>query len=100
MSSNAGYYVFPSVRTGVYTLTISSTGFKTTVSSGITVTIGAATAHNFVLQVGAASETVSIDATALALETESSDVAEAIQPEQVDRTSSGSRDISTFIFDT
>ena len=35
VSSNAGYYVFPSVRTGVYTLTISSTGFKTTISSGV-----------------------------------------------------------------
>jgi hypothetical protein len=84
VSSNAGYYVFPSVRTGVYKLTISSTGFKTTVSTGITVTIGAAAAYNVALQVGATTETVSIDATALTLETESSDVASAIQPEQVE----------------
>jgi len=84
VSSKAGYYVFPSVRTGVYKLTITSTGFKTTVSSGITVSIGAAAARDFVLQVGSVTETVSITASALALETESSDVAEAIQPAQVE----------------
>jgi hypothetical protein len=84
VSSNAGYYVFPSVRTGVYTVTISSTGFKTTISTGITVSIGAAAARDFTLQVGATNETVSITASALALETESSDIGEAIQPEQVE----------------
>ena len=83
-SSTVGYYVFPSVRTGVYKLTISSSGFKTTVSSGITVTIGAAAAYNIALQVGTATETVAISATALMLDTESSDVASAIQPEQVE----------------
>jgi hypothetical protein len=84
VSSKAGYYVFPSVRTGTYKLTISSTGFKTTASSGITVSIGAATAHDFTLQVGVATETVSISASAQALETESSDVATSIQPAQVE----------------
>ena len=102
VSSNAGYYVLPSVRTGVYKLTISSTGFKTTVSTGITVTIGAAAARDFMLQVGATTETVAISASALGLETESSDVAEAIQPEQVENlplTISGSlRSLSTLTF--
>ncbi len=82
-STKTGYYVFPSVHTGVYKLTITSTGFKTTVSSGITVSIGGATAHDYMLQVGAISETVAVTASSLALETESSDVASAIQPEQV-----------------
>jgi hypothetical protein len=83
VSSKAGYYVFPSVRTGEYKLTIAGTGFKTTVSSGITVSIGAAAARDFTLQVGSINETVAVTASALALETESSDVATSIQPEQV-----------------
>jgi hypothetical protein len=82
-SSKAGYYVFPSVRTGVYKLTITSKGFKTTVSSGITVSIGVGAAQDFRLQVGAVSETVAITASALALETETSDVGTSIQSEQV-----------------
>jgi hypothetical protein len=84
VSSKAGYYVFPSVRTGIYKLTISSTGFKTTVSSGVTVSIGAASARDFALQLGSVNETVAVEATSLALETESSDVASSIQPEQVE----------------
>lgn len=84
VSSKAGYYVFPSVRTGEYKLTIASTGFKTTVSSGITVSIGAVAARDFSLQVGLISETVAVTASTLALETESSDVASSIQPEQVE----------------
>jgi hypothetical protein len=84
VSSKAGFYVFPSVRTGDYKVAISNSGFKTLVSTGITVSIGAASARNFVLQVGSVNETVAVEATALALETESSDVATSIQPEQVD----------------
>jgi hypothetical protein len=82
-TSKAGYYVFPSVRTGIYKLTVASTGFKTTVSSGITVSIGSAAANDFSLQVGAVSETVAITASSLALETETSDVGSSIQSEQV-----------------
>ena len=84
VSTKTGYYVFPSVHTGAYQLTIASSGFKTTVSSGITVSIGAATSYDFTLQVGSVSETVAVAATSLTLETESSDVATAIQPEQVE----------------
>src|ERR1700691_4483277 len=47
VSTKTGYYVFPSVHTGAYQLTIASSGFKTTVSSGITVSIGAATSYDF-----------------------------------------------------
>src|ERR1700678_427799 len=83
VSSSAGYYVFPSVRTGDYQLTIAAPGFKTTVTSGISVSIGAAAARDFSLQVGSLNETVAVTASALALETESSDVATSIQPEQV-----------------
>ena len=46
VSSSAGYYVFPSVRTGDYQLTIAAPGFKTTVTSGISVSIGAAAARD------------------------------------------------------
>jgi Carboxypeptidase regulatory-like domain len=101
-SSKTGYYVFPSVHTGNYRLTIASTGFKTTISTGITVSIGGATAHDLTLQVGATTETVAITSSALALETETSDVATSIQSQQVEdlplQVTGALRSLSTLTF--
>lgn len=83
VSSKTGYYVFPSVRTGVYTVTISAAGFKTGIFTNVTVSVGASSAHNFELHVGDVSESVSVSTASLTLETETSDVGTSIQPEQV-----------------
>ncbi len=83
LSSKTGYYVFPSVRTGVYTITLTAAGFKTGIVSGITVSVGTSSSHDFVLQLGQVAETVSVTSSALTLETATSEVGTSIQPEQV-----------------
>jgi hypothetical protein len=82
-SSKAGYYVFPSVRTGVYTITLTTPGFKTGIFNGITVSVGTSSSHDFLLQLGQVAETVSVSSSALSLETATSEVGASIQPEQV-----------------
>jgi hypothetical protein len=82
-SSKTGYYVFPSVRTGVYTITLTAPGFKTGIFSGITVSVGTSASHDFLLQLGQVAETVSVSSAALTLETATSEVGTSIQPEQV-----------------
>jgi hypothetical protein len=79
-SSKTGYYVFPSVRTGVYTITLTAPGFKTEILSGITVSVGTSSSHDFVLQLGQVAETVSVSSAALTLETATSEVGTSIQP--------------------
>ncbi|MGA8110788.1 MAG: TonB-dependent receptor, partial [Acidobacteriaceae bacterium] len=83
VSSSSGYYVFPSLRTGVYEVRVSSSGFRTAVYSGVIVSIGVRTAQDAALAVGSTSETVNVNAAALALETQSSEVDASITPEQV-----------------
>jgi hypothetical protein len=83
VSSNAGYYVLPSVRTGVYQIKVSAAGFKTEVLTGVIVAVGASSAHDFHLNVGSASESVGVTAGTESLETESSDVDVSVQPDQV-----------------
>ena len=83
VSSSAGYYVIPSLRTGVYEVKVSVQGFRTAVYSGVTVSIGVRTAQDAALTVGSATETVNVNASALALETQTSEVDDTISSVQV-----------------
>ena len=84
ISSDTGYYVFPSVRTGTYELRAEpSAGFKTAVYSGVVVTVASHVGRDIALVVGAVSETIDVKAEALTLETESSEVDASITKDQV-----------------
>ena len=84
VSSGTGYYVFPSVRTGTYELKAEpSSGFKTEVYSGVVVNVASHVGRDVVLAVGTVSETVSVTADAVSLETESSSIDDNITKEQV-----------------
>ncbi len=59
-TNGAGFYSFPSVQVGTYTVTISHPGFRTTKIDNVVVQVGQSVAANATLQVGAASETVTV----------------------------------------
>lgn len=84
VSSSTGYYVFPSVRTGKYDLTVVAPGFKTSISTGIVAAVSASTSLNVSLAVGGAAETISVNAGGYNLESDSTEIDESIQQEQVD----------------
>jgi Carboxypeptidase regulatory-like domain len=83
VSSATGYYVFPSVRSGTYEVRAALPGFKTEVYTGVAVTVASHVGRDIMLAVGAVSETVSVTADTLTLETESSEVDTNITKEQV-----------------
>src|ERR1700733_7933583 len=83
VSSATGYYVFPSVRTGTYEVRAELSGFKTEVYSGVVVTVASHLGRDIALAVGAVTETVSVTADTLTLETESSEIDTNITKEQV-----------------
>ena len=101
VSSSTGYFVFPSVRTGIYDISVAATGFKTAVHKGVVVAIGTTSSQDIVLAIGAANETVSVTASAQTLDAETSEVGASIQPEQVEDlplTVSGFRSLETLIY--
>lgn len=83
VSSSTGYYVFPSVRTGTYEVRVSAENFKTALISGVIVAIGVSTGRDIALSVGSTKEVVTVTAGTASLETETSDIDDSIQPEQV-----------------
>src|SRR5437870_13105145 len=71
-TDEAGFYTVPNLLPGVYEVTASAAGFRTTVQSGITLTVGAQQALDIKMQVGQTSETVEITAEAPTVELTSS----------------------------
>lgn len=69
-SDSSGVYLFPALPIGKYDLTVTATGFKTYQQKGIDLEVGSSIAVNPSLSVGTASQSVEVEANALALQTE------------------------------
>lgn len=63
-TNDKGFYVFPYVNPGAYTVSVTKTGFRTSVISSQTVEIGLQLTINVVLEVGSVSSTVEVTYTA------------------------------------
>ena len=59
-TDSAGLYTAPNLRPSTYEVTVTVSGFRTEVRSGVTLTVGAEQALNFTMQVGQTSETVQV----------------------------------------
>ncbi|MBL8190153.1 MAG: TonB-dependent receptor, partial [Acidobacteria bacterium] len=69
-----GAYLFSTVQTGFYDVSVSKTGFKTFTRSNVEVTLNNITRSDISLEVGQVSETVSVTADAVLLQTDRAEV--------------------------
>jgi hypothetical protein len=84
-TSNTGNYVLAQLPTGPYELTVSMSGFKTYVRTGITVIAAQTLRIDVALEIGALTETVSVNAEAAMLKTESGELSHNIEAESLDQ---------------
>src|SRR5712692_5654948 len=70
VTDSAGFYRFPNVQSGTYTVTVTLTGFRSFNRSDIPVTLNSATRVDAALQVGELSEMVTVSASSPLLQTE------------------------------
>lgn len=82
-STSAGSYRFPSIELGRYIVTTIAPGFRPTVSQGVEVRVGTVTALDVTLSAGGATETVTVDANAPTVETQSSEVGGTVTTQQI-----------------
>jgi hypothetical protein len=82
-SGGNGYFRFSSLQIGLYDVKVSHTGFQTVTQTGVQVQIANTTAVTITLQVGQASQTVTVAANTTRIQTESSDVGTVITSRQV-----------------
>ena len=92
-TSSTGAYRAPSLKPGNYKVSVSQSGFRTSVQL-VTVAIGMVTTANIQLQVGQASETVEVTGAAPLIQTEDANLSTAFSPKQVDLLPNGGNDLT------
>jgi hypothetical protein len=83
-TNDQGFFNFPELPPGLYNVSISAPGFKQYTQDGINVTVGGTASLNIPLQVGAATESVTVTSDASQLQTESSDVGTTVSTKLIE----------------
>ena len=78
-----GDYQFVNVKIGNYQVTVEATGFNKTIANQINVTVNARQRVDLTLQVASATETVTVTDAANPLQTDSSEVGQVVQRNQI-----------------
>jgi hypothetical protein len=84
VSNQSGVFSFTDIPPGVYSLTITKTGFETARSEGITLAVNQTAVYDFKLQVGATQQTVLVEAASESIEPSSVSLGTAIGTQSVD----------------
>lgn len=84
VTNHQGIYTFPRVAPGTYDLLVAAKTFKQYVQSGIRIDVGQTVTVNASLAIGEADQTVTVNADASQLQTESSDIGTSISPKMLE----------------
>jgi hypothetical protein len=95
VSNSAGNYRFANVGIGTYSMTILAQGFQKYNKTGMVVNVAATLEADAVLTVGAQTQTVTVSADALQVQTETSEVSTLISGEQVSQLATNGRNITS-----
>ena len=85
VSTAAGIYSFVSLSPGKYEVSVSQSGFETTVRKGVIVTVDQTTTANLSMKVGSVNEVVTVNETSSLVDTTNSTVGQLISSETIDR---------------
>ena len=82
-TNDSGYFEAPYLLPGTYTITVTATGFKKYVQANYVLTVNSRQNVNIALEVGGASETVTVTAAAQLLETTSGSGTSSLEQRQI-----------------
>ena len=91
VSNGEGLFSVPGVAPGVYSVTVSLSGFKTAVMSDVRVLPGTPASLKAVLEVGQLSETVNVAASSELINTQTATVSSTLNADQLNRMPTASR---------
>lgn len=96
-TNSSGLYTFPSVRPGRYRMEISAAGFRTVNVTGLTVNVQDHLEQNFKLTVGSVSESITVQAGAPSVDTESATVSTVVDRNFAENLPMNGRSFQTLI---
>jgi len=92
-SNSAGEYVAPSLRIGHYSVRVEAKGFRPFEQKDVLLQVGDRARIDFKLEVGSASDTVTVEAAPVAVQTDSSEVSGVISAQQVEEIATNGRNL-------
>ncbi len=92
-SNTDGQYVAPELHIGNYTVRATAAGFKVSEQKGITLNVGDRTRIDFKLQLGSTQEQVTVEANAVAVQTDSGEVSNVITGQQITQLATNGRSL-------
>ncbi len=92
-TNSVGAYHFGNLGAGTYTLTTTAGGFQKYTKTGLVVNVAGHVEANVALQIGNASQTVTVQADALQVQTETSEISTLISGEQVRQLATNGRNV-------
>ena len=83
-TNSGGYYVFPNLPVGTYTISAEVPGFKKSLETGVTLNSASKVNVDLVMTVGTISESVEVKASAAQVQTESAQVGRVVETKQIE----------------
>jgi hypothetical protein len=96
VTNSKGYYRFPGLAIGKYTVTTASNGFKTNVVDGVILRVGQTRTLDVQLRVGAINEQIEVKASTAPADRVSAEAATVIDTEQIANLPNNGRDWASF----
>ncbi len=96
-TNETGQYVLPDLQIGHYNFKATATGFKVAEQKNVVLNVGDRLRMDFKMAMGAASESVTVEATAVHVQTDSSEVSNVISGQQISQLATNGRSIYTLI---
>jgi len=93
-SGATGLYTIPGLNPANYNLKISAKGFETYVQNGVVINVSASVREDVKLTVGAESQTVTVEADALQVQTDSNVISTLISSEQISQIATQNRNFA------
>ena len=92
-TNESGQYVVPDLHIGHYNVKAEATGFKAAEQKGIVLQVGDRARVDFQMQVGGATETVTVEAAPIRVQTDTGEVSNLITDQQLSQISTNGRSI-------
>lgn len=92
-TNDAGQYVAPDLQIGHYNIKATSNGFKSSETKQVVLTVGDRVRVDFQLQVGTATETITVEAAAVHVQTDSGEQSNLISDQQMTQLAVAGRSI-------
>ena len=97
VTTGSGDYTFPNVPPGSYSVQASHSGFKAASAPNVEIQVGQSLTQNFTLEVGAATQTVTVNAAGTLLQTENTSLGTVVPQETVTQMPVNNRNVLNLV---